>query len=227
MQTKYIKQILPVSVVLGGLLFASFVSSGLYRFENRTSEEVKGANYQIKVAANNDSVNDVAPNLLPSPSPTFSEQPRAQKKQVIAQASPTPEAKPQQYTDNKTGDSGPSQPIASPTPQISTPSPSHIPQQHSISVSIDSGNSFQLSVEQEKNNCDVLSQALSEGKLSSLNMQYNPSFSSYAVYQINGLGQEGQVWWTYSVNDKNPPLGCSQVQVQNNDQIRWMYVGPR
>ena len=78
-----------------------------------------------------------------------------------------------------------------------------------------------------KNHCQVLEAALAQGKLSSLNLKFFPSLSSYAVYQINGLGDTNQVWWTYSVNGQQPPYGCSQVMVNQGDVIHWTYAGSR
>jgi hypothetical protein len=45
------------------------------------------------------------------------------------------------------------------------------------------------------------------------------------VHQINNVGSPAQVWWTYSVNGRSPPLGCSQVVVKPADQVVWTYQG--
>lgn len=94
------------------------------------------------------------------------------------------------------------------------------------SLLINGGSNFSIELSDGANQCDVLTKALQEGKINSLNMQYSDTYKTYAIYQINGIGKEGQVWWTYSVNGKNPPLGCSLVKVNNNDNIVWTYIGP-
>jgi hypothetical protein len=75
------------------------------------------------------------------------------------------------------------------------------------------------------NQCDVLSNALSQGKIQSLNMRYDNSLGSNAVYQINGQGQANSVWWTYKVNGQAPAQGCSYVKAQDGDNIEWKYIG--
>lgn len=113
-------------------------------------------------------------------------------------------------------------------PVASNPAaPSQPPTQSlTVSVNINGSSGFQITLPPGSNHCDVLNQALSEGKISQLFMRYNSSYGSYGVYQINGLGQENQVWWTYSVNGRSPPAGCSQIKVNNNDDVTWTYVGP-
>jgi len=97
----------------------------------------------------------------------------------------------------------------------------------SVSLSVDGGGSLAISLPVGSNQCDVLSRALAQGKISSLDMRFNPSYGSYGVFKINGLGQDSQVWWTYKVNGSNPNQGCSYIKANNNDQISWIYVGPR
>ncbi len=95
-----------------------------------------------------------------------------------------------------------------------------------VTVSITGLPNFSLSIPPDLNHCDVLNQALQQGKIRSVNMKYDTTYKTYGVYQINEIGKENQVWWTYKVNEKAPPLGCSYVKVNNNDSISWIYVGP-
>lgn len=110
------------------------------------------------------------------------------------------------------------------TPPATTPAPTtHL----QLTLQIDNDPPFNLELDSPKNHCQVLEAALAQGRLSSLNLKFFPSLSSYAVYQINGLGDTNQVWWTYSVNGQQPPYGCSQVMVNQGDVIHWTYAGPR
>ncbi len=95
-----------------------------------------------------------------------------------------------------------------------------------VQVSINGGIYFSVDVEMGSNQCDVLSNALNQGKISSLNMQFNSSYGSYGVYQINGIGKENQVWWTYLVNGDSPSSGCSYIKANNDDSVSWKYIGP-
>ena len=120
-------------------------------------------------------------------------------------------------------------PISSPV--VSTPSPTSISnqtpatQKNQINVSINGQTSFTVAVNEGSNQCDVLTKALQEGKISSLNMQYNSTYNSYAVYQINGVGKENSVWWVYKVNGVSPSQGCSFVKAENGNNVEWQYIG--
>lgn len=110
----------------------------------------------------------------------------------------------------------------------STPIPTLTPAlniKNEVTVSINSGSAFTISVNQDSNQCDVLNNALSQGKISSLNMRYDETYETNAVYQINGIGKENSVWWVYTVNGKSGVSGCSQMKVNNNDSIEWKYIG--
>ena len=109
------------------------------------------------------------------------------------------------------------------------PSPTPIPYQliqiNQINVSINNSLNFTLDIEDGANQCDVLSKALADGKISSLNMKYDGNLGTYAVYQINGIGKETSVWWTYTVNGQSPDQGCSFIKTKNNDSVEWKYIG--
>jgi len=110
----------------------------------------------------------------------------------------------------------PTRPIQ-PTPTDST--------KLSISLSISGSSVGSFDIPQDSNQCDVLSQALAQGKIQSLNMRYNNDMGTNAVYQINGIGKENAVWWTFKVNGQSPIQGCSYIKVNNGDNVLWEYVG--
>lgn len=227
MQTKILKKSLPIFIVLFGLFFAAAVSFGLYAYAHqKPRKDVMGASVSVEKTPETPSgarVIEIAPS--PTPSTVVKLAKKTFPAKIAISPSSTPASNPSQVatvTQSQT-----SQIESTPSPPTNVPTSTPQVQKFSVSVSIDGGGSFSLEIDNGKNQCDVLSRALSEGKISSLNMQYNSAFGSNAVYQINGLGQEGQVWWTYSVNDKKPPLGCSHVTVNGNDNVRWTYIGPR
>lgn len=121
--------------------------------------------------------------------------------------------------------------VSSATPTSASNQPAPAPQTFQISLTVtrEQGGQViipttQVSVPEGVNQCDVLSKALEQGKISQLNMKYNPSLKSYGVYQINGVGKENDVWWVYTVNGQSP-AGCSFVKANNGDNIEWRYVG--
>lgn len=124
-----------------------------------------------------------------------------------------------------------------PTPQtvqitiVVTPTPSQNAQTASdkatIHVTIDSGGSFDVTLNKGSNQCDVLNQSLSDKKISNLVMKYDSSLDSYGIYVINSLGKDNAVWWTYEVNGKSPNMGCNHVAANNGDSVNWKYVGSR
>lgn len=99
------------------------------------------------------------------------------------------------------------------------------PQTNKVTLSINGSSVESIDMAQGSNQCDVLSKALSEGKIQSLNMRYNSDMGTNAVYQINGIGKENSVWWTYKVNGQSPSQGCSLIKVQNGDNSQWNYIG--
>lgn len=81
-----------------------------------------------------------------------------------------------------------------------------------------------VSLKSNANQCEVLAQAKAQGVINSLDMRYNRGLNSYGVYMINGIGRTDQVYWTYAVNGKSPPLGCSYITVHGGDSINWQYI---
>src|SRR3989344_2231405 len=71
--------------------------------------------------------------------------------------------------------------------QNSNPQPTTAPVQNiQVALSINGSSVGQVTVANGQNQCDVLSNALSQGKISQLNMQWVNSLGTYGVYQING-----------------------------------------
>lgn len=114
-------------------------------------------------------------------------------------------------------------PTSTPTPTpTATPS---VVNNYQVNVSVTSGGSFSVTIPEGSNQCEVLSKALEQGKISSLNMRFESNFGSNAVYQINGLGKENSVWWGYKVNGQSPSQGCSYIKANSGDNIEWEYKG--
>jgi len=103
--------------------------------------------------------------------------------------------------------------------------PTSAPQGLMISLTINGSSVGSMNITSGSNQCDVLSQALSQGKIQSLNMRYNNDMGTNAVYQINGLGKENVVWWVFKINGQSPSQGCSYIKVNNGDNILWEYLG--
>jgi hypothetical protein len=233
MNKKYLIKLLPTLTVLLSLFLAAISSYGFYLFAN-TSEDEKAyqtTDFQEKVAgAHSENQPETAPTSKESVGTQESSQPKqaaeGTQENLIEESVPTskaestPQPTPQKASPPKK--SSTSSPTPSPTP-TSTP----VVQEITVEMSIDGVGSFSLSLQTGKNHCELLNHALSENKISSLNMKHNPSLGSYGVYQINGLGQEGQVWWVYEINQKKVAYGCSQVQAKDGDSIEWKYIGPR
>jgi len=141
------------------------------------------------------------------------------KDEIVASPTkiPTPTPTPAQ-TNNSTQSQSNSQVSTSPTS-------SQTQQKISANLSINGGLVGSVSVASGVNQCDLLSQALSQGKISSLNMKYDNSLGTYGVYQINGIGKENTVWWVYKINGNSPTQGCSYIKVNEGDSVEWEYKG--
>lgn len=196
---KKIRPLIPFAIIFSALLFAGFTSYIL---------ALKPQEIKKNVVSSNDTEYK-----MPDPTAT----PRATqtriKQKIKAVNTPTPS------------------PIANSEPKPNaiispTATPLPTPQINHLNISINNSTGFTLLIEDGANQCDVLSKSLSDGKIASLNMKYDSRYNTYGVYQINGIGKENQIWWTFSVNGTNPPQGCSQVKANNNDNIVWTYIGP-
>jgi hypothetical protein len=93
-----------------------------------------------------------------------------------------------------------------------------------VFLSVNGSPKGSLTLKNTANQCQVLSQAKAQGLISSLDMRYNKGLNSYGVYIIEGIGRTDQVYWTYAVNGKPPPFGCSYIRVHNGDSINWEYI---
>ncbi len=109
------------------------------------------------------------------------------------------------------------------TTPTNTPAPQEATRQ--VNLSINGSGVGSVTVNEGANHCDVLSKALEQGKISSLNMKFDENYGSYGVYQINGIGKDNAVWWVYKVNGASPSQGCSHVKVNNGETAEWEYKG--
>ena len=93
-----------------------------------------------------------------------------------------------------------------------------------VSLSVNGSPKGSVTLKSTANQCQVLTQAKAQNVISSLVMKYNESLNSYGVYVIDGIGRTDQVYWTYTVNGKPPPFGCSYITVHGGDSINWKYI---
>lgn len=100
-----------------------------------------------------------------------------------------------------------------------------LPQDLRVLLSINGTPAGSVDMKNDQNQCDVLTQALSQKKIKSLDMRYNKDFKTSVVYQINGIGKKDSVWWGFKVNGKSPNQGCSNIKVKNGDNSEWSYLG--
>ncbi|MEK7177797.1 MAG: DUF4430 domain-containing protein [Patescibacteria group bacterium] len=94
-----------------------------------------------------------------------------------------------------------------------------------VSLTVNSISIGSIDMKSSQNHCDVLSEALSQKKIKSLDMRYNKDFKTSVVYQINGIGKKDSVWWGFKINGKSPDQGCSYIKVKNGDSSDWSYLG--
>lgn len=108
--------------------------------------------------------------------------------------------------------------------QVQPENKSSQPAAITVSLIVNSQSKGSVTVSAGNNQCDVLTQALANRQISSLDMRYNSSLGSYGVYVIDGTGDTSNIWWTYAVNGRSPPQGCSKIQAASGDVIEWRYV---
>jgi hypothetical protein len=108
-----------------------------------------------------------------------------------------------------------------------TPEPTKTPEKKSftVSLSVNESSVGNVTLEEGSNQCDVLTKALEQGKISQLLIRYVSSLGTNGVYQINGIGKDNVVWWVYTVNDQSPSQGCSLVTAKSGDTVAWEYTG--
>ncbi|MFA5770223.1 MAG: DUF4430 domain-containing protein [Patescibacteria group bacterium] len=112
-----------------------------------------------------------------------------------------------------------------PVKQANLPSPTAIPTKLKVALSINGVSVGQINMKSSQNHCDVLTQALSQKKIKSLDMRYNKDFKTSVVYLINGVGKKDSVWWGFKINGQSPDQGCSYIKVKNGDNSDWSYLG--
>lgn len=107
-------------------------------------------------------------------------------------------------------------PSATTAPQ-STPSPSTVTLVLSI---LGHDSSYKVKLLPGADACTVLEEAKTEGKISSLNIDYSYLQTLHSAYvrEINGYENN----WTVKVNGVSP-LGCSLAKPQINDNVTWRY----
>ena len=111
---------------------------------------------------------------------------------------------------------------ATPTNQ---PTSAPAKQTFQVSLSINGSSIGNVTMEEGNNQCDVLSRAKDQGKISQLLMKYDNSLGTNGVYQINGVGKDNAVWWVYKVNGASPTQGCSFLKANSGDTAEWEYKG--
>lgn len=160
-----------------------------------------------------------------SPSPTI----QLSTKKATTGTSPSPQTK-QTNTQQNAQNSNPTS-TQTPTSSNQTTQQTPPPTTNSNSTTFEvflkvNGTSVgNVNLPQGSNQCDVLNKALEQGKITSLNMKYDSNYGSYAVYQINKIGNLSSVWWVYKVNGQSPSKGCSYISANSADNIEWEYVG--
>lgn len=167
---------------------------------------------------------DTGQGVSGQPLPTAADSPTTTTAEVESESTAAPPATPQ-TTRQKKSSAPAAQPDTNPSGQsANTGTQPAAPANITVSLNIDDTLQGQVTVPANSNQCDVLTHALADGTINNLDMRYSPQYKTNAVYVINNVGDPGAVWWTYKVNGKSPPLGCSNTKVQRGDQIKWEYV---
>ena len=109
-------------------------------------------------------------------------------------------------------------------PAATNPPQAPAPTTITVKLSVNDTYKGDVTLLQTSNQCDVLQKALESGVISSLDMRYSSQYKTYAVYAIEGQGDSAAIWWTYTLNGKSPPYGCSGTKVASNDLVNWKYV---
>lgn len=98
------------------------------------------------------------------------------------------------------------------------------PNTFTVSLKINNQPAASVTVPLGSNQCDVLTRALEQGVIQSLNMRWDEDKQTYGVYQINGVGDPNKVTWVYEVNRTSPFKGCSHITANANDTIHWKHL---
>ena len=176
-------------------------------FVRDSKEEVKGvAQKNIPTA-----VITQAPTKTPNPTNSF-------KHQIVAPSS-TPVTSTQASSNNQQN------PTSTQAPQQNSQTSNNSTQAFQVNLKINGSPVGSIDLSEGANQCDVLTLAKDQGKISSLLMKYDNSLGTHGVYQINGQGKENSIWWTYKVNGQSPSQGCSYIKANSGDSAEWEYVG--
>ena len=165
------------------------------------------------ISINHESTTKLLPTSTPSPSPIV----EYSVKTLGIQTKSTPTPSPTITASENIVMVNSSTPTTTPQPAVISG--------FEVKLSINGNSSFPVSLQSRANQCDVLSKALEQGKISSLNMKYDETYKTYGVYQINGIGKENSVWWVYMINSQSASQGCSYIKANNGDNIEWKYIG--
>jgi len=152
-----------------------------------------------------------APEVSPGGEPT---EPSTSNEQPVQQKTPKPAQSPETQTNTQ-----------STYPQPATTENPPQPEPATIEVSLTINNSYKgkVSLPDGSNQCDVLRQALSDGLISNLDIRYSNQHKTHGVYIIDGIGDNNAIWWTYKVDGKSPPVGCSKVEARSGQSVEWEY----
>jgi len=203
-------QVVSYSIILLALIFAGSLSFVLAQVSAPHKSELS-VSKAIKVAKK--------ANAAPTPTQGMGSLANNQISQTAKQ-SPQPTLAANKTT--PTGSNSTSTVSSSPTPTVA---PAANIAENKVTLSINGGSAFDVKISESATQCDVLSQALRDGKITSLNMRYENNLGSNAVYQINGIGKDNSVWWTFKVNGQSPSQGCSYIKANNGDTVEWKYIG--
>jgi hypothetical protein len=94
----------------------------------------------------------------------------------------------------------------------------------SVSLSINGQAQGHVQLSSGSTQCDVLSQALAQGVIHSLDMRYSSQLGTEGIYVINGIGDPSTVQWVYEVNGSYPDHGCGYVTARAGDSINWKHI---
>jgi hypothetical protein len=202
-------QLPPFGLLAVGLTVVTLLTalSGLwhYQYELAHEKSVGNTGYQTK-----------KPVATPRPDQTIVPSPAAKTNQPTTSTAGA-------YQKTAKGSGSANTPAASAPNNKAAPTAS-TPASISVALSVNGGYKGSVSLVAGNTQCDVLTKALAVGIISSLDMRYSEQYKTQAVYVIDGIGDPGAVWWTYKVNGKSPPYGCSGTPAHNGDSVNWQYV---
>lgn len=202
-----------LGLFVGGLGLALLIASvvGYQDMQNRL------ANLEAKPQVAADKTGETKTTQQNTPAQPADPQP-AHAQGAQAQAAQSPQTNTQTSSTPATGD-------------VTNPAPAEA---KIVQVSLSVNKVFQgtVTLPETDNHCDVLREALKTGVISNLEMRYNSSYKTDAVYKINGIGESDTIGWVFEISGRDqpypspwsPPTGCSHVKIENGDSVNWKYV---